>query len=184
MAPAVRQILGSYQKTFLESNRIGPGKRSCTKHQLVGKVLSFFPCCARGAGRGLCLVFEAVPAQSPLPPPAPSRAAGKRSRESRTLAWQLSHSAGGLGQDWNPRLRSLFPDLLPNGMNKSVLLSHNFPIKYFDALRRKAVRALLYYQTLFHPLPGCKLQPSKNGGMQVLFMTFLGTCGQMHTIQK
>lgn len=128
------------------------------------------------------MVFEAIPAQSPLPPPAPSRAAGKHSREAQTLAWQLSHSAGGHGQDWNQRVCSLFPDLLPNGMNKSVLLSHNFPIKYFDALRRK--RALLYYQTLFHPLSGCKLQLlPKNVGMQVLFMTFLGTCGQTHTVQ-
>lgn len=43
------------------------------------------------------------------------------------------------------------------------------------------MRALLRYQMLFQPLPGCKLHlPPKNVGMQALFMTSLGACGQMH----
>lgn len=170
------EILVSYQETFLERRRAGPGKRSRTRHQHVGKVSLAF-CFVHWAGWELCLVFEACPI-----PPAPSRhpRLERGCREGTDvlwmLAWPLSHSAGGQSQGCKLRHCSLFPELVPNRMNKSFYPELQFShlvAKYFDALRWKAIQALLYERTLLHPLSDYALQLlPKNVVMQAFFMVF------------
>lgn len=132
LAPAVREILVSYQKTFLERHRIQPVKRSCSRHQLVGKVLSYVLLC-RMSWQSSVWYLKHVPLCRPFPSRSPWTSAGlpgRRSDELRMFAWLLSHTAVGQSQDCKPKLCSFFPDLLPNGMNKSIFLSLNFPIPY------------------------------------------------------
>lgn len=170
------EILISYQETFLERSRAGPGKRSCTRHQHVRKVSLAF-CFVHRAGWELCLVFEARPVPpARFHPPRLERGCREGADALRMLAWPPSHSAGGQSQGCKLRRCSLFPDLVPNSMNKSFYSELQFShlvAKYFDALRWKAIQVLLYEWTPLNPLSDYALQLlPKTVVMQAFFMVF------------
>ena len=78
LAPTVWEILVSYQNTFLERRRIGPGKRSCIRHQLVGKVLSYFLLCTSSWQRALSGIWSMSLLRDPSRPATPRLEQGCR----------------------------------------------------------------------------------------------------------
>lgn len=178
LAPTVREILVSYQKTFLERHRIGPGKRSHTRHPLVGKALSYFLLCTSSWQRTLSGIWSMSLLAAPSRPTTPRLERGCW----EAVGWIADSRLATESLSWRskPRLQTetlqSFPRSVAKGYEQisfSELQFSHLLTKYFDAFRWKAIQVLLHYQTLFHPLSGYKLQLlPKNVGTQVFFMVF------------
>lgn len=140
LAPTAREILGSNQQTFLEMHKIGPRKRSRTRHQLVGKVLSYFLLCTLSWQRALSGIWSTSLLAAPSRPATPRLErgcweGGQMNRGCSSGYWVTQLEVKAKTANW---------DLLPNGMNKSVFLSFNFHIYLQNTLTHLDERLYKY----------------------------------------
>lgn len=130
LAPTVREVLVSYQKTFLERHRIGPGKRSHTRHQLVGKVLSYFLLCTWSWHRAPSGIWSTSLLAAPSHPATPRlergcREGGRMNRGCSPGYWVTQLEVKAKTANWDSAVSS---QICCQTVWTNVFLSLNFPI--------------------------------------------------------